>query len=270
MRALAISLLLLAGCDRNAEDQEVTIAATPAAIAFDGADYREQAAKTAHGERLTRVLGCRGCHGKQMEGKRFYELYASNLTRDVARYSDGQLEDLLRKGVRPSKSDVWGMPSELFHHLSDADMQALIVHLRTLKPTGGPTQPRLPWEPDAARMIAEGKIKPAADTVKETVDLAPIDLGPTHALGRYIARVTCAECHGAELKGGDDTPDLVVAGAYSRAEFEKLMTKGVPIGGRKLKNELMATVAQSRFSHLTRHERDALHGYLKSRAEQPQ
>jgi len=269
MRGLAIGLLLLSACDRNAGEDRPIADAKPAAITFEGADYTDAAAKTAHGERLTRVLGCRGCHGKEMEGKRFYELYASNLTRDLAGYSDEQLERLLREGVRPSKSDVWGMPSELFQHLSGPDMDALITHLRTLKPSGGPTQPRLPWQPDAAKLIAEGKIKPAADSVKETRNLGPADLGEAHALGRYITRVTCAECHGPKLEGQPNgNPDLVVASGYTREEFERLITQGIPTGGRKL--TLMASVAKSRFSHLTRKERDALYAYLKARADQPE
>jgi mono/diheme cytochrome c family protein len=98
----------------------------------------------------------------------------------------------------------------------------------------------------------------------------PVELGAQHALGRYIARVTCAECHGPELKGNEgDTPDLTVAGGYTREEFERLVTEGVPSGGRKLK-PLMELVAKERFARMTRHERDALHAYLKARAEQPQ
>jgi mono/diheme cytochrome c family protein len=105
--------------------------------------------------------------------------------------------------------------------------------------------------------------------VREAKALAPVDLGPSHALGRYIARVTCAECHGPELKGGRDTPDLVVAGAYSADEFERLMTEGVGLGGRKL-NPMMEGVSKARFSRLTQREREALYRYLKGRAEQPQ
>jgi mono/diheme cytochrome c family protein len=88
-------------------------------------------------------------------------------------------------------------------------------------------------------------------------------------LGRYISRVTCAECHGPELKGGNDTPDLIVAGAYSRDEFERLMVDGIGSGGRKLK-PMMEGVSKGRFSKMTPWERDALYGYLKTRAEQPQ
>lgn len=222
-----------------------------------------------HGERLTRVLGCRGCHGKELQGERFYELYASNLTRDLANYSDAELSRLLRQGVHPTGRDVWGMPSELFQHLSGPDEDALITYLRTLKPAGGPTQPRLPWTPDAEKMIAEGKIKPAAATVKETMAVAPVDLGPQYALGRYITQVTCAECHGSKLQGGDGTPDLIVVASYSPEEFDKLITNGIPTGNRKL-HELMVSVAKGRFAFLTTDERRKLYTYLKARADQPQ
>ena len=239
-------------------------------IAFDGAEAREASARVAHGKRIADVLGCTGCHGANLQGERFYELYASNLTRDLRDYSNSDIERVLREGVPKNGRDLWGMPSELFQHLSEPDMAALIAYLRTLKPAGGPTQPPLPFPPEVKKLIAAGELKPAAEFVRETKGKGPPDLGPTHALGRYITRVTCAECHGPELKGGSDTPDLTVAGAYSRAEFERLMTTGVPTGGRKLKNELMAAVAKERFSQLTRHERDVLYAYLKARAERPQ
>jgi mono/diheme cytochrome c family protein len=98
----------------------------------------------------------------------------------------------------------------------------------------------------------------------------PLDLGPKYALGRYIASVTCEECHGSNL-GGDPqskAPDLIAAGGYTRSEFEKLIIQGIPTGNRKL-NPMMHDAALGRFSHLTRHERHALYGYLKARAERP-
>jgi mono/diheme cytochrome c family protein len=118
-------------------------------------------------------------------------------------------------------------------------------------------------------MIAKGEWKPTAATVREAKAVAPVELGQAHELGRYIARVTCAECHGPELKGGSDTPDLIVAAAYSRAEFERLMVDGIGSGGRKLK-PMMEGVSRWRFSKMTPQERDALYGYLKTRAEQSQ
>lgn len=268
MRILALGLLLLAACDRQAADAQPAAEARLAAIAFDGALAEGASARIAHGRRIADVLGCTGCHGAQLQGERFYEAYASNLTREIPKYSDAQFERLMRAGEHPTGREVWGMPSEIFHHLADPDLDALLAYLRSLEPAGSPTQPRLPWSPESKKLIAVGEYKPAADFVREEKALGPVDLGTQHALGRYIARVTCAECHGAELKGRGN-PDLITAGVYSRAEFEQLMTEGVPTGGRKL-DPMMEGVAKSRFSRMTVPERDALYAYLKARAEQPQ
>jgi cytochrome c553 len=271
MRAwTAISCVALASCN-----QQPKPAAKPAEIAFDGAQVTQASARIAHGERISWALGCRGCHREQLEGGTFYERYASNLTRELPKYSDAQIERVLRTGVPRDDRELWGMPSEIFQHLSAADMSALIANLRTLKPSGPPTQPPKPWETDVKEMIARGELKTAKDTVLQDASAAPADLGPAYALGRYLTRVTCAECHGPKLEGAPDhklgePPDLVVAGGYTRAEFETLMTKGLPSGGRKFKNPLMGEVARERFSHFTPHERDALYAYLKARAERAQ
>ena len=45
------------------------LAVMPAAISFDGADYKDEAAKLAHGERLSWMLGCNGCHGVKPAGR---------------------------------------------------------------------------------------------------------------------------------------------------------------------------------------------------------
>jgi cytochrome c553 len=268
MRLLvAAALLVLAGCRPNHDERK---AAEPPAVTFEGARVTEASAKIAHGERLSWVLGCHGCHGENLEGQQFYELYASNLTREVPKYTDDQFERLLRNGIHPTGRDVWAMPSEIFQHLSDGDLEALNAYLRTVKPTGVPTGKALPFEPETRKLIAEGKLMPAFQFVEKTKREAPVYLGPNHDLGRYIARVTCAECHGPELEGLEgDTPDLIVAGGYSRDEFERLLTQGIPTGDRQLK-ELMQDVAKNRFSRLTPHERDALYAYLKARAERTQ
>ncbi len=268
MRILAIGMLLLAACDRNTAETQPAAVAQPAAIAFDGALVQNAAARIDHGKRIADVLGCTGCHGDKLQGERFYELYASNLTRELPKYSDAQFEQLMRAGKHPTGREVWGMPSEIFQHLSDPDLAALMAYLRSLPPAGQPTQPRLAFEKVTQEQIAKGEFKPAADFVREEKALAPVDLGTRHALGRYISRVTCAECHGAELKGRGN-PDLIVAGAYSPEEFDRLMTKGIPTGGRKLK-PLMEQVSRKRFSQMTPRERDAVYAYLKARAEQPQ
>jgi len=270
---IAALLLLAAACQQQKQP------AKPAETTFDGAQVTDAAARIAHGERLTQVLGCRGCHGKDLRGqnwdndpKGYGILWASNLTRAIPAMTDAQLRDLLTKGVHPRRHDLWLMPSQLFQHLSPADVDALIAHLRTIKPAGEATPDPEPG-PRALRQIESGEVKPAAKLVRERSNTLPFDAGPAYALGRYITEVTCAECHGPKLEGNHDeegsTPDLVVAGGYTRAEFEALLTKGIPSGGRKFKNPLMGEVARHRFSHFTPHERDELYAYLKARAEKP-
>lgn len=210
---------------------------------------------------------CNGCHGRELQGEPFYEVYASNLTRDVGKYSDAQLERLLRRGDRTDGRDLWAMPSEIFQQLSEPAMTSLVAYLRTLQPAGKPTPPLPAFGDDVRKLIAAGTLKPAAQWVSETRAIKPMDRGPRHALGRYITMVTCAECHGADLKGQErETPDLIVAGAYSRKEFETLMTNGMPNGPRKL--DLMAAVAKGRSCQMTKTERDALYDDLPARAGQ--
>ncbi|MEO8547856.1 MAG: c-type cytochrome [Sphingomicrobium sp.] len=259
----AAALLVLAGCSPEQGERK---AAEPDQVTFDGAVVSNAAAQAKHGERLTWVLGCRGCHGKNLQGHRFYERYASNLTRELPNYSKAEIERVIRTGVPRDGRELWGMPSDIFQHLSGADMTALIAELRALHPAGKRTQPPLPWTKDGRDEIAKGNLKPAAVFVRERKTQTPVDLEPSLSRGRYITMVTCAECHGPQLKGvAKFTPDLIVAGGYTREQFETLITTGVPVGSRKL--GLMGEVARERFVHFTPHERDALYAYLRARAE---
>jgi mono/diheme cytochrome c family protein len=272
--ALLLLLLLCVGCGSRKGDEEQTVALEQP-VAFEGAMRNEASAKVAHGQRISQVLGCQGCHGEQLEGrlwdddpKGYGVMWASNLTRSIPAMNDAQIKRLLTTGVHPKGRDLWVMPSELFQHLSTNDLDALVAYLRTLPPRGQPS-PDPVLGPRAIAEAKSGQVKPAAALVTELRAEGPADLGSHFALGRYIARVTCAECHGPKLKGREgDTPDLIVASGYSRPEFERLITEGVPTGGRKLK-PLMQSVAKGRYSKLTRGERDALYAYLKALAEQP-
>jgi mono/diheme cytochrome c family protein len=272
----AAILISLAACHQ----EQAKTALKPLEFSFDGAHAADAAALRAHGERLTHVLGCTGCHGARLEGDLFTKshpewgpLYASNLSVEVPEYTDTQLDGIIRKGVHPERKTVWGMPSQVFEHLSDADTKAVIAYLRSLKPTGKKLPPPQFSEEDK-KEIAAGIYKPAVQLVEESRTQFPADLGPQFALGRYITSVTCVECHGPKLDGQPGghpgtPPNLIVAGGYTRDQFETLITQGVPVGGRKL-NPMMAGVAKYRFSQLTAHERDALYAYLKARAEKAQ
>lgn len=265
---LAAALVLLAGC-HGVRSRE---------LSFDGSDDAGRVSSIAQGERLSHVLGCVGCHGAGLVGNfqtkyepQYGPLYASNLTVAVPKYSDEQLDGIIRHGIHPRRPVMWQMPSEIFQNLSDPDFDALIAYLRTLKPTGSELPaPRLSRQD--RRDIAAGLYQPAGQRVAAYRTKQPADLGPQYALGRYISTVSCEECHGSDLHGDDDrgdkAPDLNVVGAYSRAAFDRLVTTGVPTPARKL-NPMMYYAAIGRFSHLTPHERGALYDYLRARAQNP-
>lgn len=277
MRAWSVALLLAtAACSKVPEEAS---AAKPVELTFDGAQVTNASAIVAHGDRLTHVLGCKGCHTPTLTGSNFLAhspygvLYASNLTQVVPHYSDAQIEGILRHGIHPTRKNLWIMPAQTFQNLSPADMKALIAYLRTLHPAGSPTPPPK-FTAAGEKFIASQHIEPIAQRVIEAKAKPPLDLGPQYAFGRYITMTTCAECHGSDLTGTKDLepgispPNLIVVGGYSRADFDKLMTTGVPLGGRKL--VMMGDIARERFTHLTPHERDALYAYLHARAEKLQ
>ena len=272
---LAVASLSACGSNQDNDDAKTTLAATPAALSFDGAGDADRAKMLAHGERLSHILGCRGCHTATLEGQWFNDdapengkIYASNLTRVMPTMTDAQLEALLRTGVHPTRKDLWIMPSEVFQRLSAADMAALIAHLRTIKPSGKPTPPPV-LSAKFRAAVAKGDEKPIAAWVADYKMQQPPDLGPKLALGRYLAGATCSECHGGDLTGIPDfAPDLDIAGAYSAAELTTLLTTGKGKTPRDL--GLMSLVGKGHFSYLTQHERDAVIGYVQARAARTQ
>lgn len=210
MKAAALALVLLvAGCgqsERKAEPQ------TAPALRFEqarGTDANPRAAAVRHGRRLARVLGCEGCHGADLTGRPWDEepelaiSFTSNLTRAMPGYSDAQLEQAIRIGVRPDGSALWGMPSEIFTHLDASDLTALIAYLRTVSPTGA-VHPRPVFGPRGRAEIARGEYRPAPQLARAQRDLWPARLDGGHDPARYMTRATCGECHRVDLgdRGG--------------------------------------------------------------------
>ena len=228
-----------------------------------------------HGERLAIVLGCTGCHGKDLTGNDwsepgFGQMWSSNLTRSVPDYTDAQLERAISGGVRHDGSDLWAMPSHLFTRLRPDEMAAIIAFLRSRQPTGV-AHPLPVFEAGARAEIAADTFRPARIDVEREGRVMPPDLGPAHDRARHIIRATCAECHGLDLRGGEahpgasSRPDLRIAAGYDAAQFKALLQTGTPIGGRDI--GLMGQVARSRYKHLTDAEREAIRAYLHRLAE---
>lgn len=274
MRIVMIALATagLAACDRKAEAPKAE--AKPVVLAYEGAGATDPAAVLKHGARLSDVLSCTGCHGANLQGKNvtaddpaYGDMNAPNLTLAMANYSDADFIRLMRDGVPKDGREFWFMPVESFAHLSEPDMAALIAHLRSFKPAGTqlpPIRKGKGFAEDLERGFTNGKSQ-----IARARAAPPVDLGPAHAQGRYIAMTTCTACHNNQLQGYDGfTPDLDIAGSYSAEELTRLLTTGE---GKVKKNlGLMTAVSRDHFSKFTPGERAAVVGYIKARVDRPQ
>jgi len=219
---------------------------------------------------IAKVLGCTGCHGDDLAGKDWSEpgygtLWTANLTRSGERWSDADLSQMMAAGKRPDRA-LMEMPSALFAQAHPNDVAALVAYLKSLDPVG-PVHPEPVIGPLLAKEIAAGTYRDSAQDVADHVGKAPPDLGPGHALGRQIVGVTCAECHGTDLRGkaasgpcATARPDLRMVAAYSPEDFARLMTMGKAAGNREV--GLMSGAARRRYAGFTPGDRGAVYGYL--------
>jgi len=235
----------------------------------------------AEGQRLATVRGCfDGCHGEGLQGTVFWDepwvarLVAPNLTQVAASLSDAELERVIRHGVRKNGKSVWGMPSNMFHHLSDEDLGRIIAFLRSVPVSEGPAtdvQIGLQWRLELMQWqlgFLQDLYLPLAEEIQRDAPWIKGDIEPAERnRGRYLAMTVCSECHGMRLHGDIEgsTPSLTIVAAYSEEDFFRLMRTATPLGGREL--GLMGLVARERFVHLTDDEIRALYSYLHTLGE---
>src|SRR3954447_1549394 len=237
---------------------------------FDGALTTDQAALIHHGERLSHVLACTGCHGANLQGKNMADkpgdgaMYSPNLTLLVPRYTDAEFKRLFRGGVPRDGREFWFMQVESYQFLSDADLAALLAYLRTLRPAGE-VRPAFKFNKAEQKDVDDGVLLDAKGQIAKYRASPPIDLGTRYAWGRYLVRTTCTACHNNALQGWKDfTPNLDIAGAYSKPELTRLLTDGKGKTGKDVGE--MSGIARAYFSHLTAREREAIVDYILARA----
>jgi mono/diheme cytochrome c family protein len=159
------------------------------------------------------------------------------------------------------------MPSEAFVLLTDDDLGRTIAFLRSLPAVDGPG-PSLSLGPLGRLGVASGQFKPVAELIAETIP-PPEATSKEAAHGRYLARTTCAPCHGTSLRGASNpdftSPSLQLVAAYSPDAFAQLMRAGVALGGRNLGT--MSPWAREHLSHFTDSEIAALYSYLRTMPE---
>jgi cytochrome c553 len=225
------------------------------------------------GIRLAKIHGCLSCHGSEGDGRvimsipMVFSAKATNLTHVVNNWSEVELENSIRQGIRRDGSTHFFMPSQMYHHLSDKDLSAIILALRELPVSEGNEKGGTFFGPVMRLMMTYGSFdfmgqKPTIDTLESRMNPpAPNDL---MALGKYKALTTCTECHGTDLKGGQlgekTPPNLSVVRAFNLENFATLMQTGIgPAGGEGMKE-----VSSERFSHFSDEEVKALYTYLTS------
>jgi cytochrome c553 len=206
--------------------------------------------QVARGAKLANV--CVGCHSSNgqlpLAGQNFGEggppvgtLYAANLTPggELKDWSDGEIIRAIREGVHKNGRSLLIMPSNVFHGMSDADVQAIVAFLRS-QPAAPATPPtNISLVGALLVTISNGAFLTAQPPIAGPVAAPPA--GPTAEYGGYlIASVGgCRDCHGANLGGGvasDNGPPagpslLTVGQRWSEADFIKAMRTGVKPDG---------------------------------------
>jgi len=227
------------------------------------------AVSVAEGSRLFMVHGCAGCHGPAAEGNLLFDepliatIVAPNLTDSIGRYGAGDIATAIRNGVSPrTGSTMLVMPSQAFAPLSDADLGKILAFVASLPRSPG-MEGRVSVGPLGRLGLLAGQYKTSLQLVEQAV-APPEAPDAASSIGRYLARTSCAECHGADLGGASHpegvAPNLRIVAGYQPEAFTRLMRTGIGMGDRKL--GVMSGWARAYFSHFTDAEVQALYRYL--------
>lgn len=219
------------------------------------------------GRRLATVYGCTACHGERLQGKVIEEselkgrIVAPNLTRAVEQYSLSELEMIVRQGVRPDGTSVFGMPTVHYSVMTDRDFSSIVSFLR-LAPKQYDELGRNRYGLLSRYKIVSGDWSAEASVVRDA-PWPPGFKSDQLRFGEYVSRLACDGCHNPLNSSPHEIPrSLDGAGGYDRVEFKRLLREGETVGGRTLASKFM--FVDARFSQLTEAELDALYIYLLS------
>jgi cytochrome c553 len=282
----AVGLLVLIGAgavyvasERKLRAQYDT-SAPPVTVPTDSASL-------ARGEHLVRnITNCALCHGDDLGGAVYMSspaigtMAGPNLTRGRggvgAEYTDMDYVRAVRRGVRRDGRSMIVMPSEVFTHLSQEDMGAVVAYLKQLPPVDREV-PQSGFGPVGRALLATGKmnILVAGKTPRLTPP-ASVPRDTTPAYGKYLADISgCHGCHGYGLSGGRvaGPPDLPPAsnltpsgiGTWTESDFVRALRDGKRPDGSSI-NEFMPWKV---FRGMTDAEIQALWLYLRSVPAKP-
>jgi mono/diheme cytochrome c family protein len=177
------------------------------------------------------------------EGPPLGTLWASNLTRagEIGTWSDGEIIRAIREGVHKSGRALIIMPSEVFRHLSDVDVEAIVAYLRSL-PAVAPNTPRTSLNVLAAFVIGLGIAPTSAQPPITRPIIAPAESDSAEH-GKYLVSILgCQRCHGENLTGGQGGPPgtppapnlRVILMKWSVEDFVRTLRTGVDPYNRTL------------------------------------
>lgn len=227
----------------------------------------------ARGDHLTRINGCRDCHGPALAGNVFadappFRVVASNLTRGVGGvgelYDARTFDRAIRHGVGYDGKALYIMPAAGYHNLSDEDAANIIAFLQTLPPVNN--------ELPATEFHLLGRLLAAVSLdvdMEVRTDPARTNAPPPSAsaeYGAYLTSITCSYCHGENLAGAQPpnpdsplAPDLRGAAKWPYGEFSRALRTGVTPTGRALDPNVMPWTLTAA---MTEDELRAVYAYL--------
>jgi mono/diheme cytochrome c family protein len=242
---LNLALLPVTGAAEPAEPAEPTEPAYPRARPLTDRTFEVTAGRVERGRYLAEhLLQCFVCHSERdwdapgappiagrkgagvvMSERDERRIVAPNITPDVATGAGSWTDDMLARAIREGighdgRALYPGMWYRSFASLSDEDLAAVVVYLRTLPPVRNVLPSTV--LPDEERIANARSPRPITEPVP-----GPL-AGDTKALGRYLLGVAdCAGCHTAWeaprnpglFGGGNDV------GRGSRTAFSANLTR---------------------------------------------
>jgi len=248
--------------------------------------------RVARGKYLVQgILNCEVCHspkdwtqhggpsipGKELAGQVLPmpglpgTIVAPNLTPDPqtgsANWTDDQIARAIREGVKHDGSTIFPMmPYRAYRDLSDEDLAAVVVYLRSLTPVSNP----LP--PSQVKFPVNYLVRSAPEPVTQPV---PAPASDPVSRGKYLVKLGCG-CHNAsetvQLGGGENlvgpwgnvtsaniTSDPSGISYYSEAGFIAVLRTGF-VGARRL-NSIMPFEG---FKNLSDDDLKAIFAYLRT------
>lgn len=258
---VAICLLAVGGIYSASELRLAKSYDTPL-MAFDAKAF---GITPAEAERRAVSMMCADCH--QKAGQVLFEadgvgrLVTPNLTRVAKNYTDGELERLIRKGVKKDGTAALIMPAKTYAYMSDDDVAAVITWLRNQKEEPDAVPGGTTFGPLGRLALATNQLPFEADDLPK---IEPAKARPDD-VGRYLANVACLHCHRMKTDHdngvGMKTPALAaMVRGYRYDQFVTLLATGKPIGGREM--PYMSKVSREAFAFYSDAEKRAIYDYL--------